>query len=141
MAKRLSRHDYFMQIAELTAQRGTCDRAKVGAIAVKNNRIIASGYNGSPAKTEHCDEVGHLLLNGHCVRSIHAEMNIICQAAKQGISLQDTTLYVTHQPCFECLKHLINVGVLIVLYKYDKNDPRIPDYFYNHIVVIKLKEA
>jgi dCMP deaminase len=128
-----------MQIAELTALRGTCDRAQVGAIAVKNNRIICSGYNGSPSGLAHCSQVGHLFDGNHCIRTIHAEMNLICQAAKMGISLNDATIYCTHQPCFFCLQHLINVGVLKIYYKHSKPDLRIPDEYYNHIVALELK--
>jgi len=129
-----------MRIAEATALRGTCDRAEVGAVAVKNNRIVATGYNGSPPKQPHCDPNNHYLINGHCVRTIHAEMNVICQAAKMGISLEAATIYCTHEPCFECLKHLQSAGVIKVIYKNAKLDKRTPDKYYDYICVIKYDE-
>lgn len=134
----MDRNEYFMQIAELTAKRGTCDRARVGAIAVKNKRIIMSGYNGSPPGLPHCDDVGHQLINGHCVRTVHAEQNLITQAAKEGVSLHDAIVYVTHEPCFECMKLFISAGVDMVLYKNSKKDPRTPIIFYKHINIYQL---
>ena len=130
-----------MQIAEATALRGTCNRALVGAVAVVSNRIVATGYNGSPPNQEHCDpNDNHLLINNHCVRTIHAEMNVICQAAKMGISLDEATLYCTHEPCFECLKHLQSAGIWKVIYKNSKKDKRTPKEYYNSICVIKYNE-
>ena len=139
---RITRHQYFMEIAEKTALRGTCDRAFVGAVAVQDNRIVATGYNGSPPKQEHCDpKHNHLLIDGHCVRTIHAEMNVICQAAKMGISLKHATIYCTHEPCFECLKHLQGAGVIKVIYLNEKPDSRIPDDYYDYICVRSIYEV
>lgn len=105
-----------MNIAKETAKRSTCDRAMVGAVAVKDHRIIATGYNGSVSGQEHCDDVGHDMHDGHCIRTIHAEMNVLCQCAKMGISLQGATIYCTHRPCANCIKHLENAGVVNVIY-------------------------
>jgi dCMP deaminase len=82
--KRPSVHKYFMDIAEKVSERGTCDRKKVGCILVQGNRVIATGYNGSMSKAEHCDDVGHLMVEGHCIRTVHAEINAIAQCAKYG---------------------------------------------------------
>lgn len=123
-----------MAIAELTAERSTCNRAKVGAIAIKDKRIVMSGYNGSPTGLKHCEDK-HYLINDHCEWTVHAEQNIIAQAAKHGISLNDTTIYVTHEPCFNCLKLLISSGITKVIYKYKRNDIRTPAIYYDMIEV------
>lgn len=133
---RLSREQYFMDIAILTGKRGTCNRALVGAIAVKDNRIIMSGYNGSPKGLSHCT-TGHKLVNKHCIRTVHAEQNIICSAAKFGVSLKDCTIYTTLQPCFECLKLLISVGITKVIFLELKEDDRTPNEYYTLIEVEK----
>jgi dCMP deaminase len=108
--------EYFLDIAFSVAERSTCDRAHVGAVLVRDKRILATGYNGSPAGLPHCDEVGHLMVDGHCVRTLHAEQNAIIQAALHGVSSEGATAYVTHQPCLTCAKMLINAGVKRVVY-------------------------
>ena len=105
-----------MQIAFTVAQRSTCDRAHVGCVLVRDRRILTTGYNGAPAGLPHCDEVGHLIVDGHCVRTLHAEQNAVIQAALHGISSQHATAYVTHQPCLTCAKMLINAGIRRVVY-------------------------
>ncbi len=101
-----------MAIARIIAARGTCDRLYAGSVLVKNNRIIATGYNGSPAGLPHCDDMGHLLEEGHCVRTIHGEHNSILQAALQGgTSTQGSTMYSKYSPCIHCTKYIIAVGV------------------------------
>ncbi len=105
-----------MSIALQVAKRSTCDRANVGAIIVKDRRILTTGYNGSPAGLPHCDDVGHLMVEGHCVRTLHAEQNAIIQAAYYGVSVQESTLYVTHQPCLNCAKMIINAGIRRVVF-------------------------
>ena len=105
-----------MQIAFTVAQRSTCDRAHVGCVLVRDRRILTTGYNGAPAGLPHCDDVGHLLIDGHCVRTLHAEQNAIIQAALHGVSTDGATAYVTHQPCLTCAKMLINAGVRRVVY-------------------------
>ena len=96
MTDRLSWQDYFMANAELISKRSTCDRAFVGAVLVKDNRIIATGYNGGVSETDNCNEVGHKMEDGHCIRTVHAEMNALIQCAKEGISTKGTEIYVTH---------------------------------------------
>lgn len=104
--------DYFMAIVKIIAARGTCDRLYAGSVLVKNNRIIASGYNGSPPGLPHCDDKGHLLEEGHCVRTIHGEHNSLLQAAKQGgISTDGATMYTKYGPCIHCAKYIIACGI------------------------------
>ena len=107
---------YFMDIAFAVAERSTCDRAHVGAVLVQERRILTTGYNGAPSGLSHCDEVGHLIVDGHCVRTLHAEQNAIIQAALHGVSIGGSTAYVTHQPCLNCAKMLINSGIIRVVY-------------------------
>jgi len=107
---------YFMQIARDVAARSTCDRAFVGAVLVRDKHIIATGYNGSPAGLPHCDEIGHLMVEGHCVRTVHAEVNAIVQAAVFGLVTEDATCYVTHFPCLNCTKTLINAHIKRLVY-------------------------
>ena len=132
---RINREEYYIRLAEITSKRSTCNRAKVGAVAVKDKRIIATGYNGSPAGWAHCDTAGHLLSGNHCIRTVHAEMNIICQCAKFGISLEKAIVYTTHSPCYQCLKHLENVGVKEVHFLFSKKDLDMP----KNISFMKIK--
>ncbi len=108
--------EYFMGIAHEVANRSTCERAQVGAVIVKNKRIITTGYNGSPSGLPHCTEVGCLMENGHCIRTLHAEQNAIIQAALHGVSTAGASIYVTHQPCFLCAKMIINAGIVRIVY-------------------------
>ena len=113
-----------MAIARIVATRGTCDRLRAGAVLTKNNRIIATGYNGSPPGMEHCDgPAGHLLEEGHCVRTIHGEHNTLLQAAKiPGATTEDATLYTIYSPCIHCAKYIVAAGVKrIVLGKVYRN--------------------
>ncbi len=107
---------YFMKIAYAVSERSTCDRAFVGCVLVLDKRILTTGFNGSPAGQPHCDEKGHLLVDGHCVRTIHAETNAIIQAALHGVSTRGSTCYVTHFPCINCAKALINAGISRLVY-------------------------
>jgi dCMP deaminase len=110
-------NDYFMKIAEDVALRSTCDRAAVGAVLVKDKHIISTGYNGSAAGLEHCDDIGHLMIEGHCVRTVHAEVNAVIQAAVFGLATRDAVCYVTHFPCLNCTKMLINARISKLIYK------------------------
>lgn len=114
--------EYFMGITFEVARRSTCNRAQVGAIIVRDKRILTTGYNGSPTGLPHCTEVGCLVVNGHCVRALHAEQNAIIQAALHGVSTAGTTIYVTHQPCLNCAKMIINAGITRVVYGGDYPD-------------------
>ena len=105
-----------MEIAKLVAERSTCARAKVGAVAVKNNYIIMTGYNGSLPGQKHCTEIGCDVHNGHCIRTVHSEANVISHCAKNGIALEGATLYCTHRPCYHCMKLIISAGIKRVFY-------------------------
>ena len=121
-------HSYFMDIAEMVSKRSTCDRKKVGALIVKGKNILATGYNGSIAGLEHCDDIGHDMVAGHCVRTIHAEQNAIVQAAKRGIMIDGADVYVNTYPCWNCFKLLANSGIKKIFYKDAYNiDPKIPE--------------
>lgn len=111
--QRPSWDDYFMGIAKIVATRGTCNRLQVGAVLVKNNRIVATGYNGAPPGMPHCDgPAGHLMEHEHCIRTVHAEANCILQAGVTGgASTVGATLYTTHSPCYPCYKALAVAGV------------------------------
>lgn len=114
---RKSWNDYFMDLALMVATRSTCDRAFVGCVLVNDdNRIISTGYNGSIAGNPHCDEVGHTLRDGHCIATIHAEMNALLYCAREGISVKGCRCYVTHFPCLNCTKSLIQAGVKAIYY-------------------------
>jgi len=123
--RRPSWDDYFMQIAELVAKRSTCLRRKVGAILVRDKRILCTGYNGPPRGLAHCNEVGCLrekwnIPSGQrqeICRGLHAEQNAIIQAALYGISIKDSVLYCTHQPCITCSKMIINAGIKKIIFK------------------------
>ena len=108
--------DYFMEITFQVARRSTCPRAAVGAVIVRDKRILTTGYNGAPTGLPHCTEVGCLMVNGHCVRTLHAEQNAIIQGALHGVNLAGSTIYVTHQPCLTCAKMIINAGIIRVVY-------------------------
>jgi len=114
--------EYFMGITFEVARRSTCNRAQVGAIIVRDKRILTTGYNGSPAGLAHCTDEGCLVVNGHCVRTLHAEQNAIIQAALHGVSTAGATIYVTHQPCLVCAKMIINAGIARVVYGGDYPD-------------------
>ncbi len=104
--------EYFMAIARVVATRSTCSRRSVGAVVVKDKRILATGYNGAPAGMRHCDHrLDRDVLNGHCLRSTHAEQNAIVQAAKHGIAIAGSSVYCTDQPCLTCAKLLINASI------------------------------
>lgn len=121
-------HVYFIDIAKVVSSRATCDRAHVGAVFVKAKNILATGYNGSVRGQPHCDEAGHDMVEGHCVRTVHAEANAIAQAAKNGVSLINATLYVTHYPCWPCAKLVLNAGVECIVYAASyRKDPRVEE--------------
>lgn len=118
--------EYFIKLVDEVAQRATCNRGKSGCIIVRDKRILCSGYVGSPPGFPHCDEADHELkkildpdgtVRQHCVRTIHAEQNAICQAARYGIPLENTTLYCTMEPCRVCAMLIISVGVKKVVVK------------------------
>jgi len=144
-ASRPSWHEYFMGIAGLVATRSTCIRRKVGAVLVRERRILCSGYNGAPTGIAHCEETGCLrqqlkVPSGEkheLCRGVHAEQNAIIQAAFHGISVRGATLYCTHQPCSICAKMIINAGIIKVYFGDKYNDPMSETMF--HQAGIELK--
>ena len=130
-------HEYFMRITELVSSRSTCIRRKVGAILVKDKRILCSGYNGAPSGVRHCSETGCLRskLNvpsgerHELCRGAHAEQNAIVQAAFHGISVKGSVLYCTNQPCSICAKMIINAGIIKVYYRQAYNDAMSEEMF------------
>jgi dCMP deaminase len=128
--ERLSWDDYFMEIAEVAAKRSSCLRRHVGAVAVRDMRVLATGYNGAPSGLAHCKDVGCLReqLNvpsgqqHELCRGLHAEQNVIIQAALHGVSIAGSTLYSTFQPCVLCAKMIINAGIMEVIFKGDYPD-------------------
>ena len=118
--ERPSWDQYFIRLVDEISRRATCDRGRSGCLMVKDKRIICTGYVGSPPGFEHCDEIGHLMrkvmdedgvARNHCVRTIHAEQNAICQAARYGASLGAATCYCSMEPCRTCAMLLVSVGV------------------------------
>jgi len=122
--KRPSWDEYFMEVMEAISKRATCDRGKSGCVIVRDKQILVTGYVGSPKGLDHCDDVGHQLkkmlnddgtISEHCVRTVHAEQNAICQAAKLGISVDGATVYCRMTPCRTCAMLLINCGIVRVV--------------------------
>lgn len=121
--------EYFMDLARSVALRATCDRGRSGCVIVRDKQILVTGYVGSPKGLKHCDDVGHLFkqtihedqsVTTHCVRTVHAEQNAICQAARRGIMLEGATLYCRMTPCRTCAMLIINCGIerVVCEYKY-----------------------
>ena len=175
---RISWDDYFVELTDFVSRRATCDRKHVGAVLVKDNRIIATGYNGSIPGEPHCSDPekyfeedlsvikpdlrhypaerysvaewqsmqqnrtigmsyfppvvekhgGHDIENDHCIRTVHAEVNVIAQAARLGIATEGTTLYCNTQPCWDCFKVIVSAGVKEIVYKDKyKSNPRVEE--------------
>ena len=128
----------YMQIAHAMASLSTCNRARVGCVLIKEGRIIASGYNGSISGEKHCDDIGHLMQEGHCIRTIHAEQNALMICAKYGISVLGATAFCTTSPCAICTKLLKQAGIREIVfdipYRIDENP------FKNHISFVNVKE-
>jgi dCMP deaminase len=116
--------EYFMEVCETISKRATCDRGRSGCVIARDKQILVTGYVGSPRGLEHCDDVGHMMkkvmhedgtVSQHCVRTVHAEQNAICQAARLGISLDGATLYCRMTPCRTCAMMIINCGIVRVV--------------------------
>lgn len=122
--ERIAWDQYFMAQSFLLSLRSTCNRLSVGATIVRDKRIIAGGYNGSIAGGDHCLDVGCYVIDNHCVRTIHAEMNALLQCAKFGVPTEGAEIYVTHFPCLQCTKAIIQAGIKTLYYAKDyKNHP------------------
>ena len=122
--KRPSWDEYFMEVCDAISKRATCDRGRSGCVIAKGNQMLVTGYVGAPAGLPHCDEAGHQFkqilhedstITTHCVRTVHAEQNAICQAAKRGISIEGATLYCRMTPCRTCAMLIINCGLVRVV--------------------------
>ena len=116
--------DYFLKVADSISEGATCNRARSGCVVAKDGQLLVAGYVGSPAGLPHCDDVGHEFgkvlhedgsITEHCVRTVHAEQNAICQAAKRGVSLAGATLYTRMTPCRVCAMLIINCGITRVV--------------------------
>ena len=116
--------EYFLEVADSISKRATCDRGRSGCVIARDKRLLVTGYVGSPAGLPHCDEAGHKFkqtihedghVTQHCVRTVHAEQNAICQAAKFGISIDGATLYCRMTPCMTCSMLIINCGIVRVV--------------------------
>lgn len=114
--KRIPWNQYFMLQAVLLSLRSTCERLSVGAILVRDKRVIAGGYNGAVSGDDHCIDVGCYVVDGHCLRTIHAEMNAVLQCSKFGIPIDGAEIYVTDFPCLQCTKSLLQAGIKKIYY-------------------------
>ena len=128
MDSRVSWDEYFMNIARVVATRATCDRKHVGAVLVRDKTILSTGYNGSIRGLPHCSESGHMMEDGHCVRTVHAEANAIIQAAKNGVAIEGATIYTTASPCWPCFKVIANSGCTRIVFGEFYRDNRIFEY-------------
>ena len=142
MSGRVSWDEYFMNIAREVATRSTCSRKHVGAVIVRDKVILSTGYNGSIRGMPHCDEVGHMMEDNHCVRTIHAEANAIIQAARNGVRIEGATIYVTASPCWGCFKMIANAGIARIVFGEFYRDERIFRFSERlGIVLVNLGEA
>lgn len=117
--KRIPWNQYFMLQAVLLSLRSTCERLSVGAILVRDKRVIAGGYNGAVSGDDHCIDVGCYVVDGHCLRTIHAEMNAVLQCSKFGIPTDGAEIYVTDFPCLQCTKSLLQAGIKKIYYMHN----------------------
>jgi len=129
MSKRPNWDEYFLKLAMLASERATCPRMHCGCVLVRDKEVIATGYNGSIPGDDHCEDVGCLVVDNHCQRTVHAEMNALVQAAKKGHSIEGSTSYVTNMPCTSCAKALIAAGINRVVIFSDFHDTLATDFF------------
>jgi dCMP deaminase len=134
--QRASWDEYFMNIAREVAKRSTCDRKFVGAVVVRDRSILATGYNGSIKGLPHCDDEGHLMEEGHCVRTVHAEANAIVQAARNGVRIDGGDIYVTASPCWGCFRLIANAGIGRIVFGEFYRDNKI--FEFSQMLGIKL---
>lgn len=116
---RKSWDEYFLDICDVISERATCPRLHCGCILVGGNSILATGYNGAISGADHCEDTGCLIIDNHCVRTVHAERNAIAQAARNGTRIFGTACYTNYKPCWECYKVLMNAGVNYFIYRTD----------------------
>jgi dCMP deaminase len=128
--------EYFLKLAMLASERATCPRMHCGCVLVKGKFVLATGYNGSLPGNPHCEEAGCLIVDNHCVRTNHAEINAICQATRHGVNLEGATAYVTNMPCTACAKALITTGVKRVVVFSDYHSTLAEQFFADSGVVL-----
>ncbi|MCK5580731.1 MAG: cytidine/deoxycytidylate deaminase family protein [Candidatus Omnitrophica bacterium] len=129
MRQRPEWDEYFLKLAMLASERATCPRMHCGCVLVKDKNVIATGYNGSIPGDDHCEDVGCLVVDNHCVRTVHAEMNALLQAARKGHSVEGSTAYVTNMSCTNCSKALIAAGIKRIVVFSDFHDTLATDFF------------
>ncbi len=141
MSNRPSWDEYFMELAKTVSTRATCRRRSVGAVIVRNRRILSTGYNGAPRGVPHCEEYG-CDITQRCQLAAHAEQNAIAQAAANGVSCEGATLYVTCQPCNACAKLIINSGIQRVVFEGDYPDPLAIELFeFANVELIRIESG
>ena len=148
MMSRPDNDTYFMRMADLVATRSTCLRRQVGAVIMKEKRVLTTGYNGAPKGLKHCAEVGCIRTQNNIesgtrhelCRGVHAEQNAVIQAAYFGASIKDASIYTTNFPCVMCAKILVNAGIIEVIYKDDYEDPLSKDIMNESKVIVRRYE-
>jgi dCMP deaminase len=121
--------EYFLKVAMLVSERSTCPRMHCGCVLVKDKQILSTGYNGSIPGDAHCEDEGCMIVDNHCVRTIHAEMNAVLQCSAHGVNTKDATAYITNMPCTTCAKALIIAGIKEVVIFSDYHDTLAEDFF------------
>lgn len=129
--------EYFLKLAMLVSERATCPRMHCGCVLVKEKQILSTGYNGSIPGDRHCEDIGCMIVDNHCIRTIHAEMNAILQCSSHGISTQGATAYITNMPCTNCSKALITAGIKEIVIFSDYHDTLAEKFF--TIANVKIK--
>jgi dCMP deaminase len=137
MAHRPNWDEYFLKLAMLASERATCPRMHCGCVLVKDKNVIATGYNGSIPGDDHCEDAGCLLVDNHCVRTVHAEMNALIQAARRGHAVEGASAYITNMPCTTCSKSLITAGVKRVVIFSEYHDTMAEQFFAKARVTIE----
>lgn len=130
------KNEYFKTILKALSSKSTCNRVKKAAIIVKDKYIISTGYSGSPRSCDHCND-NHLMNDGHCINTVHAEMNAIINAAKLGISIEGCEMYCSNKPCFRCMQALINSGIRFCYYFDDYDDDFQHEFEFNKFCIFK----
>ncbi|MDX1699379.1 MAG: deaminase [Melioribacteraceae bacterium] len=128
-SKRPAWDTYFLKLAMLVSERATCPRMHCGCVLVRDKRILSTGYNGSIPGDAHCEDDGCMIVDNHCVRTIHAEMNAILQCSIHGISTEGATAYITNMPCTNCSKALITAGIKEIVIFSDYHDTKAEEFF------------
>jgi len=121
--------DYFLKLAMLVAERSTCPRMHCGCVLVRDRQILSTGYNGSIPGDKHCEDDGCKVVDNHCIRTIHAEMNAILQCSSHGVNTKNATAYITNMPCTNCAKALIAAGIKEIVIFSDYHDTHAEEFF------------